>query len=169
MGRAPASGACERGNRGGAKARSRRRRSRAGGSELGRCGWWRGHRSVRRAACVLLHKHRLGRPVVTADGRVPPSIAPSRPSRVGAHRVALVLRSLGATRFIVGPPGPPAWMQSNHGNQMIYRWDYISTGIGFKSMLALPQVTMPARRGARLARSRRQIEAPRCAHTRSVP
>ena len=81
VGGAPASGACERGNRGGAKARSRRRRSRAGASELGRCGWWRGHRSVRSAACALLHQCRIGRPVVTAGGRIPPTIAPTRPSR----------------------------------------------------------------------------------------
>ena len=81
VGGAPASGACERGSRGGAKARSRRRRSRAGASELGRCGWWRGHRSVRRAACALLHQCRIGRPAVTAGGRIPPPIAPTRPSR----------------------------------------------------------------------------------------
>ena len=80
VGGALASEACERGDRGGAKARSRRSRSRVGGSELGRRGWWRGHRSVRRAACALLQKPRLGRAVVTAGGRIPPSIAPARPS-----------------------------------------------------------------------------------------
>ena len=81
VGGALASEACERGDRGGAKARSRRSRSRVGGSELGRRGWWRGHRSVRRAACALLHQCRIGRPAVTAGGRIPPPIAPTRPSR----------------------------------------------------------------------------------------
>ena len=80
VGGALASEACERGDRGGAKARSRRSRSRVGGSELGRRGWWRGHRSIRRAACALLQKPRLGRAVVTAGGRIPPSITPARPS-----------------------------------------------------------------------------------------
>lgn len=80
VGGALASEACERGDRGGAKARSRRSRSRVGGRELGRRGWWRGHRSVGRAACALLHKPRLGRAVVTAGGRIPRPIAPARPS-----------------------------------------------------------------------------------------
>ena len=80
VGGALASETCQRGDRGGAKAKSRRSRARVGGSELGRREWWRGHRSVGRAACALLHKPRLGRAVVTAGGRIPPPIAPARPS-----------------------------------------------------------------------------------------
>ena len=71
---------------------ARRGRGDTGGvqeSKLRAHGWWRGHRSDRRAIFELLRQRRVKLPVVWG-GVVSPHSSRPRARRVGAHRADLV-------------------------------------------------------------------------------